>query len=179
MTQDYKNIEELINRFFDGQSSNKEERELYAFFSGENIPEHLLSFKPVFAYFETGINEEFKQPKIMQVSKYQLNNRKILLWVGGIAASLLLLLSIRFFYAFDTQNLDPYEGSYIIRNGIKITDPEIVRPEIEKTLEMAMRQQAEYEQLIEETIESEAIYLQMLEEEIDLLNQYSGNESEI
>jgi hypothetical protein len=53
---------------------------------------------------------------------------------------------------------DPFEGSYIIRNGIMITDPKIIRPELEATLRMLeeqepyisidQRKQAIYEEVI-------------------------------
>ncbi|GHT26414.1 hypothetical protein FACS189432_00780 [Bacteroidia bacterium] len=183
MTQDYKQIEDLIARFFDGLSSNAEERELYAFFSQEEIPAHLQSYQPVFTYFETGINEEVNQPKVVQPVKIQTNQKKTLLWIS-IAASLLVFISIRLLYMSGTPDFDPYEGSYIIRNGVKITDPKIVRPEIEKTLQTAMLQEAEYEELLEEINESEILYLQLLEEELkqeqmELLNQYPDDALEI
>jgi uncharacterized membrane protein YvbJ len=175
MTPNYKHIEELMDRFFEGRTSNEEERELYAFFSHEDIPEHLQKFKPVFAYFETGIDKEFNQPEIVQTTRFQPNKKNILLW-AGVAASLLILVSIRFFSVTNIQDFDPYEGSYIIRNGVKITDPEIVRPEIEKTWQMAMLQQAEYEQLIQKMSNPENPYLQIMSEieqqKEEVLNQF-------
>jgi hypothetical protein len=135
-------IEKLIDRFFDGQTTNEEEQTLYAFFSGDTAPPHLQKFKPLFAYFETGIKDEFNSPA-KQKAPF-LPKRKRLFW-ASIAASLLIAIASGVFYLSGDRETDPYEGSYIIRNGVKITDPEIVRPEIEETLFTVWLQQTEYE----------------------------------
>ncbi|MCS3063106.1 hypothetical protein NXX40_10920 [Parabacteroides distasonis] len=39
-TEEYKSIEDLLDRFFEGQTSNEEERVLYEFFARPDIPAH-------------------------------------------------------------------------------------------------------------------------------------------
>jgi len=140
MKQDYKKIEELVERFFDGQTSNEEERELYDFFSSENVPEHLFPYRQVFAYFETGIKEEvnYQTPERKNIQSFR--KKKITIW-ASIAASILILISFGIYHFTREKEFNPYEGSYIIRNGIKITDPKIVNPEIEKTLVFVSEQE--------------------------------------
>jgi len=154
MKQDYKGIEELIERFFEGQTSNEEERELYAFFSEENVPEHLLTYREVFAYFETGIIEEDFNHVIIdrEIIKSTRRNR-MRIWVG-IAASLLLLISLRIYHYTNEKEYKIYEGSYIVRNGVKITDPKIVIPEIKKTLYLVQQQEEENDQLFQQLFET-------------------------
>ena len=156
MKQDYKKIEELIERFFEGQTSNEEERELYDFFSNDNLPDFLLPHRQIFAYFESEIKEEDA------VSKLSLNanntnsrkyytvekNKNIKIW-ASIAASILLLISFGIYHFAQEKEYNPYEGSYIIRNGVKITDPKIVIPEIEKTLLLAHQQEKEFDLLMQ------------------------------
>ncbi|MCL1932709.1 MAG: hypothetical protein FWF53_02700 [Candidatus Azobacteroides sp.] len=149
MEQDYKKIEELIDRFFEGQTTNEEERELYDFFSSENIPESLLPYRPIFAYFETGIKEESGHPIIIQSSR----NKRIRIW-ASIAASLLILISLGIYHFTREKDYNPYEGSYIVRNGVKITDPKIVNPKIEKTIEEILRQKKEYNLLLQQLQET-------------------------
>jgi uncharacterized membrane protein YvbJ len=174
MTQANKHITELMDRFFDGSTSNEEERELYTFFSGEDIPAHLLPYKSLFAYFESGIEAELNQETAKKVT-LRIRKKKVLWW-SSVAASLLILLSLQLFYVSNKQEAYPYEGSYIIRNGVKITDPKIVKPEIEKTLQMAMLQQVEYEQMIQEMNNLRDPYLQIMKEiekqKDDLLKQF-------
>lgn len=47
---DYKYIEQLIERYFDCETSIAEERILKAFFSQNDVPEHLKEYADVFAY---------------------------------------------------------------------------------------------------------------------------------
>ena len=159
MKQDYKKIEELIERFFEGQTSNEEERELYDFFLNENLPDFLLPYRQTFSYFESGIKEEGVVSKLSlnanntndtNSSKYYTTdkNKKIKIW-ASIAASILLLISFGIYHFAQEKEYNPYEGSYIIRNGVKITDPKIVIPEIEKTLLLAHQQENEFDLLMQ------------------------------
>ena len=163
--KDYKRIEELIESFFEGQTSNEEEKELYAFFSGENIPEHLLPYRQVFTYFETGIKEEFNQQAIIPKTIKSSMKKKIIVWTS-VAASLLILISFGIYRFSQEKEYSLYEGSYIIRNGIKITDPKIVIPEIKKTLYAEQQQEIEFEQLLQQLLETnqEDPYEQIMKE---------------
>ena len=40
-------IEELLERYFEGETSCEEEQELRRFFIGKNVPEHLHMFQPI------------------------------------------------------------------------------------------------------------------------------------
>ena len=40
-TEEYKSIEDLLDRFFEGRTSNEEERVLYEFFARPDLPAHL------------------------------------------------------------------------------------------------------------------------------------------
>jgi len=148
MKQDYNEIEELIERFFEGQTSNEEERKLYDFFSTENVPERLLPYRPVFAYFETGIKEEESNHQTPERKNIQpFRKKKVTIW-ASIAASILILISFGIYHFTREKEFNPYEGSYIIRNGVKITDPKIVNPKIEKTLYLVQLQEENNNQLL-------------------------------
>lgn len=59
---------------------------------------------------------------------------KILRIAGGCVAAVLLAVA-GFSLLFPTStSSDPYEGSYLIRNGVRITDSDRIRPELEATL---------------------------------------------
>ena len=42
-----KNIEEYINRFLDGETTNAEEQAIYRFFCTGNVPAHLKEYAPM------------------------------------------------------------------------------------------------------------------------------------
>lgn len=153
-----KKIKELIDCFFEGLTSNREEKELYAFFAQENIPEYLQKYRPVFAYFENGIRDEKPNGFTPKVSS-QPKKKRIWIW-SGIAASLLLVIGLRIFHPWDRAHFNPYEGSYIIRKGVKISDPEIIRPEIERSLYRVSMQEEISARLIDQFEYQELMYEQ-------------------
>jgi hypothetical protein len=149
MKEKYKHIEKLLERFFEGYTSNTEERQLYDFFADKDVPDHLLPYKPLFACFEA-VPEMFCEKK-PPVRKMQY--RKWMLWPGVAAALLVLVLLNPFGYG--DKPFDPYEGSYIVCNGVRITDPEIIRPELEASLQRVLQQQEEAERLIAKIMETD------------------------
>ena len=47
-----KDIETLINKYFEGETTCEEERRLRRFFAEGLVPEHLEVYRPMFAFFE-------------------------------------------------------------------------------------------------------------------------------
>lgn len=113
------NIHQLIDKYFEGETSYREEEMLRTFFSTENVPEDLLKYKPIFDYFslEKSISEA-EAPK-------KRNTRRIVLYaLSAVASCALLVLSITHFM----QTPDTYCGeNYVIINGTCYTDIETIR----------------------------------------------------
>ncbi|MCD7978236.1 MAG: hypothetical protein LUG51_14185 [Tannerellaceae bacterium] len=126
-------IEKLIDRFFEGETTNQEEEQLYRFFSQQEIPAHLESYRKVFHYLETDLKTEIHE-KEGTVSK--LNRKepveKWLVTLTAVAAVILLLIVGKTYFT-GAEDFDPYEGSYIVENGIRITDPQRISEEIERS----------------------------------------------
>ena len=114
-----KEIEGLLEKFYQGNSSLREEKLLRDFFQGRQIPAHLKSHQPLFTFFadeqrqvisnvdfEKQVTEQFafrsaeRQPKPM----YPKRNR--LLFMTGIAATILLLISLFYTFHHDIFNTD-------------------------------------------------------------------------
>jgi hypothetical protein len=140
-------IEKWMERFFEGRTSGEEEQRLYRFFAQETLPEQWLRYKPLFGYFETGLAEECRSADSDVRSLLpSRRKRRTMVWAGvaallaGILAGLLLLK--------EPARFDPYEGSYIVRNGVHITDLKQIKPELEATLRDVMQQQEQYERLL-------------------------------
>jgi hypothetical protein len=145
-------MEELLERFFDGETSNEEERTLYHFFAQEDIPLHLRRYKPVFDYFESGLEKEINRLPKESVEppeplRHATPKRRLRIAVG-VVASLLILLTAGLLFLKKTDAFDPYEGSYIVRNGVRITDINIIRPELEATVRKALLQEEKVNRLL-------------------------------
>lgn len=100
-------IEKLLDEFYEGNTTEKQEEALRYYFETQEVPEHLRNEKALFLSFRQDdcvevpagledklnrmINEKEEEARrFFRRNKSQRNWR----WVGGIAASLLLLFGI-------------------------------------------------------------------------------------
>ena len=81
------NIEELLKKYLDAETTIAEEKELKTYFSSDNVAPHLQEYQEMFGYFSTSKNERFT--KTIQL-KSQKRNWK---WLS-VAASVVLLVSV-------------------------------------------------------------------------------------
>lgn len=110
MDNSKKNIDDLLEKYWSGETSIREENDLKTYFSGKRVADHHKQFAPLFTFFseeaslkEIDVSDQVMQkintsdrPKIIPISNW----RKII----SIAASLLLLLSVSFgWYQYTSQ----------------------------------------------------------------------------
>ena len=114
-TEEYKSIEDLLDRFFEGQTSNEEERVLYEFFARPDIPAHLERYREVFGYFESGIALDFSETPELRLPAKEISYKRKIGWAIAVcvAASLLLFL-VNTVFMNQNASFNPYEGSYIV-----------------------------------------------------------------
>ena len=145
-------ITELVERFFEGETTQKEERELYAFFSTKTVPEDLQQYQSVFQYFAGDLEKELQIVPKKQTSIHRKSKKRVA-YIVSVAASVLIIVSVGLNFLFPDKNnsvTNPYEGSYIIRDGVKITDMKIVLPEIEATLQCMLEYERELDAIYRE-----------------------------
>ena len=128
-TEEYKSIEDLLDRFFEGQTSNEEERVLYEFFARPDIPAHLERYREVFGYFECGIALDFIETPELRLPAKEISYKRKIGWAIAVcvAASLLLFL-VNTVFMNQNASFNPYEGSYIVRNGVILSSIMISAP---------------------------------------------------
>ncbi|MDR2233689.1 MAG: hypothetical protein LBE56_11305 [Tannerella sp.] len=183
------NIHLLLERFFEGQTGISEEQELFRFFGQDDgIPEDLLPYKPVIQYFERGLADELSGSKnsdeldsaIIEngqatspsgrkkssVAFFTTKSRRT--WSYVAAASILIIMVSTLYFLLSA---DPYEGSYIIRNGERITDLKLIRPELIVTEQLVLAQLHEAEQSLEEMDDMDNDLENQMMEQIEAYNQ--------
>jgi len=100
-------IEQLLEKYFDGETSIAEENELKNYFSSSGVAQHLEQYQPLFGYFSTAKEQQFEQHIPLTAKK-----RKVA-WIS-VAASVVVLLGAGTFayfnYSTSTQSQDL--GSY-------------------------------------------------------------------
>lgn len=100
---DYRYIEQLLERYWQCETSIEEEAQLRSFFSREDVPAHLLRYKELFAYQqvqqEVGLGDDFDARMLAQVEVPVVKARRMTL-VGRFvplfkaAAVIALVLSL-------------------------------------------------------------------------------------
>lgn len=81
------NIEQLLEKYLNAETSIAEEKELTNYFQSDNVAPHLQEYKALFGYFSASRQEQYT--KTIQL-KSQKRNWK---WLS-VAASFVLLVSI-------------------------------------------------------------------------------------
>ncbi|MDP2068183.1 MAG: hypothetical protein Q8K04_04385 [Lutibacter sp.] len=81
------NIEKLLEKYLDAETSIAEENELKTYFSGDDVALHLEEYRAMFGYFSASKNEIFT--KTIQLKSRKLNWK----WLS-VAASAILLVSV-------------------------------------------------------------------------------------
>lgn len=116
-----KEIETLLEKYFEGETSSAEEKKLREYFTSGEVAPHLRVYVPLFLYFEEEIGKEERTvPEIRMPQK-----RKIFLWVSGVAAAVLLLLGIGKLSIFPGKMY--CSNNYVVINGRCYTDPHTIR----------------------------------------------------
>ena len=117
------NIEELLEKYENGETSLKEEQQLKNYFSQETVEPHLEIYKPMFDYFLVNQQEQFtKDVPLNPVAIKKSFNYK---WIS-VAAVAVIMLGI-------------YLKSTINNDLGTIQDPELAFNEVSKSLEMISR----------------------------------------
>ncbi|WP_062057888.1 hypothetical protein [Aquimarina longa] len=115
------NIEKLLEKYFEGETTISEEKELKVYFTRETVPSHLEKYKDLFQYFS-------EESTIMAAKdlKFKRNKKSKYAWVG-VAASVVLIVGIFLTQPTISEPKDTFE------------DPEIALQETKKILNMVSK----------------------------------------
>ena len=149
-------IDDLLDKYFEGETSAAEEKEIRAFFAAGDIPPHLSAYKPLFAY----IDEEIAvTPK--RLSPMPQNKRIVLYLLSGVAAAILLIFGIRSVYSsYETRYCSE---NYVVINGRCYTDIHTIRNMALEALKEVATPANEYFPDNSESFEKEAFEMQLKE----------------
>lgn len=122
-------INKLVNKFLDGETTLQEEAQLYRYFQRDDIPSELLPYKKAMLNFAAinGIDAQLiaqarKQPRKTKLVVWR--------WAAGIAASIAVAWGVMTFaLPADDDICVAYE------HGTKITDQRAVMANVDATME--------------------------------------------
>ncbi|QLC67703.1 hypothetical protein LPB248_15730 [Flavobacterium sp. LPB0248] len=90
-------IEEILEKYFQGETSIAEENQLKEYFSSSNVAQHLEQYKPMFGYFS-----QAKEQKSTYEIPLQSKKRNVA-WLS-IAASAVVMLGIGTYFFVSEKN---------------------------------------------------------------------------
>ncbi|KAF2332980.1 hypothetical protein [Flavobacterium ginsenosidimutans] len=90
-------IEDILEKYFQGETSIAEENQLKEYFSSSNVAQHLEQYKPMFGYFS-----QAKEQKSTYEIPLQTKKRNVA-WLS-IAASAVVLLGIGTYFFVSEKN---------------------------------------------------------------------------
>lgn len=132
----------LTAMFMDGDTTLAQESLLYDYFSSTEVADDLKEYQSMFLLLSEASREDARSAKRVH---------PIPLWLG-IAASLALILTLAVAFILPSHDTadsnyfaEVYAGSYVVRNGKRITDP----AEIERQIKMAEQFAIEQDRLID------------------------------
>lgn len=105
--KEYRNIEELLERYYNAQTSEAEEQRLREYFIHEETPPHLQKEKEMFLQLQAAkVPEGLEERLSKQIDQWATQERfvqknprrRTLQWIGSIAASLLIFFSIGWYF---------------------------------------------------------------------------------
>lgn len=125
------NVEILLKKYFEGETTINEEKELHHYFLSQEVAPHLVQYTSIFEHFTTTKTQQFQQEiPVFDIAKVQ-NRDKIrnAVWLS-IAASVIILLGI---------------GTYVFNNSEPVNtggnlgtydDPEVAFKATQKALSL-------------------------------------------
>lgn len=119
----YKNIDDVVRRYFEGETNEQEEALLRCFLATkEGSDKRYDEVRAVMAFTTMGRQEAKKKTHTITFRPR---------WAIGVAASLLLVFGISLTVYITTANKAEY---YAYVDGQYVTDPEAVRAEMERSM---------------------------------------------
>ena len=152
-------IEPLLEKFFEGETTCEEESALSEYFSSETVADHLRPYIAMFSWYDKGMpgepGEELITPKATKMIRKHHRILRATIWISSAAAIIALILTIGWNKRSTSTRQEllskQYEGSYIMVDGNMITDINQIYDEIN-----AINQEAESIELLLQAAELSA-----------------------
>ena len=119
-------IYELVEKYFDGETSKSEEWQLRQYFRSQKVADDLKPYKSLFAYIDEEANLQKTTVLKIENKKTISIKRKMIYFATAAAACVAILLSINLFYQHH-QEVIAANGSFVIVNGRYYADAQLAK----------------------------------------------------
>lgn len=85
------NIEKLIEKYNNAETTLQEEAQLKAYFKSDNVAAHLEHYKPMFQYFSQSKQEQYAKDVSLIPKAFGTKKTKLYQWISVAAVAVLML----------------------------------------------------------------------------------------
>jgi len=141
---DYKTIHQLLDKYWEGETSLDEEKTLKAYFNGGEVATDLQQFTPLFQYLnlseEPALSEHFDQELMSKLEgkRIALRNPRIIHWIMR-AAAIVLIIGTAFYLQKQTPLATPAKKAAINWEEKETISPEEAWAQTKAALELVSR----------------------------------------
>ena len=118
----------LTAEFLDGLTSRSDEKKLYVYYAGKTVAPDLECYRSMFAWYAALERSEHQALPIWRNRRFIASAAAIVM-LALVGAGLIIGSAVT---SNDMSEHNLYAGSYIIRNGQKITDIDAILPELHR-----------------------------------------------
>ncbi|RSK39345.1 hypothetical protein [Mangrovimonas spongiae] len=116
------NIEKLLEKYDNGETTLQEEQQLKHYFTNETVPPHLESYKAMFTYFLVNEKEQFTKDVPLQ------SKRSVSFYTKWISVAAVAVLLIGFYFKSNVFQQQDDLGTY--------DDPKVAYNQLVQSLEL-------------------------------------------
>lgn len=133
---DDSNINEWLNRFFEGLTTCEEEKALFAYFRQERVLSSVEKYREMMLWYDNGMKMEESHKKIPHNKPHFL--KKMYRYISVAASIVIIFMAGIYWFELKKQNqtlqeqYEIYYGSYVIENGEKNTDLSKILHEVKR-----------------------------------------------
>lgn len=145
------NINEYLNKFFEGETNREEERALSEFFrNAKSLSGELEEYREMFQWLDSGMREE----ELPEINKHRVLFNNKILWIISAAVIMIFVFMSGYFIGYNSSPHNPeiiFRGSYVCHGNFKNNNIKDIMPEIRNTLDQIDEMKEEIDNLNIET----------------------------
>lgn len=153
---DNSNIAQWMERFMQARTTVEEERALTAYFRRPDLPADMRPYREMMQWYDSLAADGHAGPSRRQRRRFTLRQM-----AAAAAVALFVATAGVMTWRFSEQRREMYAGSYVIRNGQRITDLNVVMAECDRAERLMSANTVDLEQMF---VEAEAAMWQDIED---------------
>ena len=133
---EYNNIKQLLERYFEGESSDADEQSLHDYFLSNDIDEEFKMHQPIFEY----IAHERQNLSQTSTKRKYFTRQKLVIYSSIAAVALVIIIVSGLFHRQHQVNYECV-GTFVMIDGICYSDLSLVREHALKALDQVASSQ--------------------------------------